>query len=48
MWLGGELAGNLHGRKSTRLVKKFRLVFSINEQGKVVYLEAIDHRKYIY
>ena len=46
--VGGELAGNLHGHRSTRLVKKFRLVFSIDEQDKVVYLEAIDHRKSIY
>lgn len=46
--VGGELAGNLHGHKSTRLAKNFRLVFSIDEQEKAVYLEAIDHRKDIY
>lgn len=46
--VGGELAGNLHGHKSTRLAKKFRLVFSIDEKNKVVYLEAIDHRGSIY
>lgn len=44
--VGGDLAGNLHGHKSTRLSKNFRLVFSIDEQ--TVYLEAIDHRKDIY
>lgn len=46
--VGGELAGNLHGHKSTRLSKKFRLIFSVNEKEKVVYLEAIDHRKDVY
>ncbi len=46
--VGGDLAGNLYGHKSTRLVKKFRLVFSIDDENEVVYLEAIDHRKDIY
>ena len=46
--LGGELAGALHGKRSTRLIRKFRLIFSINEEEKVVYLEAIDHRGKIY
>ena len=46
--VGGELSGALHGRKSTRLIRKFRLIFSINENEKVVYLEAIDHRGKIY
>lgn len=47
-FVGGELAGNLHGHKSTRLSKNFRLIFSIDEKNKTVYLEAIDHRKDIY
>ena len=46
--VGGELAGALHGKRSTRLIRKFRLIFSINEKEKVVYLEAIDHRGDIY
>ncbi len=46
--IGGELAGNLHGHRSTRLAKNFRLVFSIDEKNKAVYLEAIDHREDIY
>ena len=46
--VGGELAGNLHGHRSTRLSGKFRLVFSIDDRKKLVYLEAIDHRKDIY
>lgn len=46
--VGGELAGALHGKKNTRLIRKFRLIFSINEEVKTVYLEAIDHRDQIY
>lgn len=46
--VGGYLAGRLHGNKSTRLLKNFRLIFSIDEQNKIVYLKAIDHRKYDY
>lgn len=46
--IGGNLAGNLHGHKSTRLAKNFRLIFSIDEINKVVYLVTIDHRKDVY
>lgn len=46
--VGGNLAGNLHGHKSTRLSKNFRLVFIIDDKNKLVYLEALDHRKEIY
>ena len=46
--IGGNLSGSLHGYKSTRLSKNFRLIFSINHKKKAVFLEAIDHRKYIY
>ena len=46
--VGGNLAGNLYGHKSTRLVRKFRLVFSIDNENKTVYLVAIDHRKDVY
>ena len=46
--VGGDLAGNLHGHKSTRLSKNFRLIFSVDENNKTVYLEALDHRKDIY
>ncbi len=46
--VGGELAGNLHGHKSTRLARKFRRIFSVDEQNKIVYLEALDHRKDVY
>ena len=46
--VGGYLSGKLHGYKSTRLVKKFRLIFKINQNENTVYLSAIDHRKYDY
>ena len=46
--IGGELSGNLSGHKSTRLSKKFRLLFSIDNENKIVYLEAIDHREDVY
>ena len=46
--VGGNLAGNLHGHRSTRLAKNFRLIFSIDDKENAVYLEAIDHREDIY
>ncbi len=46
--VGGKLSGKLHGKQSTRLMRKFRLIFSIDEQQKKVFLLAIDHRKDVY
>ncbi len=46
--IGGLLAGPLAGKRSTRLLKNFRLIFSIEEDQKIVYLEALDHRKDVY
>ncbi|MBS3138008.1 type II toxin-antitoxin system mRNA interferase toxin, RelE/StbE family [Candidatus Woesearchaeota archaeon] len=46
--VGGNLAGNLHGYRSTRLARKFRLIFTIDENNKIVTLEALDHRKDVY
>ncbi len=46
--IGGELSGKLHGKKSTRLTKKYRLIFEISEKKKTVYLVAIDHRGKVY
>ncbi len=46
--VGGKLAGALHGKQSTRLVRKYRLIFQIDENNKKVYLLAIDHRKDAY
>ena len=46
--VGGFLSGKLHGYKSTRIIRKFRLIFKIGEQENKVYLFSIDHRKSIY
>jgi mRNA-degrading endonuclease RelE of RelBE toxin-antitoxin system len=46
--LGGWLSGELHGKKSTRISRKYRLIFTLNETEKVVYLNWIDHRKSAY
>ncbi len=46
--LGGWLSGELHGKKSTRISRKYRLIFTLNETEKVVYLNWIDHRKTAY
>ena len=44
--VGGMLSGKLHGYKSTRLAKKFRLIFKIEENK--VFLIALDHRGRVY
>jgi len=46
--VGGWLSGELHGKKSTRISRKFRLIFTPDEMEKVVYLNWIDHRKTAY
>ena len=46
--VGGNLAGNLKGKKSIRLVGKLRLIFEIDDKSNKVYLLAIDHRKFDY
>lgn len=46
--VGGFLSGQLHGYKSTRILGKFRLIFKIVPAESVVYLVAIDHRKFDY
>jgi len=46
--VGGRLSGKLHGWHSTRLVGKFRLLFKIDDNQKIVYLGAIDHRGNVY
>ena len=46
--VGGFLSGKLHGYKSTRIIRKFRLIFKIDYDKKIVYLSAIDHRKSSY
>ena len=46
--VGGNLSGKLHGYKSTRIMKKLRLIFKINEKEHSVFLIGIDHRKFDY
>lgn len=46
--IGGELGGKLHGKRSTRIAKNFRLIFQIDSEKKIVYLIAIDHRGRVY
>jgi len=46
--IGGWLSGSLHGKKSTRLAKKYRLIFMPDERGQIVYLVLIDHREHAY
>jgi len=46
--MGGYLSGRLHSYKSTRIIKKLRLVFQINEKESSVILLGIDHRKFDY
>jgi addiction module RelE/StbE family toxin len=44
--VGGRLHGDLHGYRSTRLAKNYRLIFTIEKQ--TVTLHALDHRKDVY
>ncbi len=46
--VGGYLSGKLAGYKSTRILKKFRLIFKIINEKQEVHLMAIDHRKFDY
>lgn len=46
--IGGYLAGRLHGYKSVRLLRKFRIIFKISEEEGQIYLIAIDHRGHDY
>ena len=46
--VGGWLSGELHGKKSTRITKRYRLIFTPNEDKRVVYLNWIDHREHAY
>jgi mRNA-degrading endonuclease RelE of RelBE toxin-antitoxin system len=43
--IGGYLSGRLHGYKSTRIIRKLRLIFKIDEDNCSVFLVGIDHRK---
>lgn len=46
--VGGWLHGPLHGKRSTRLAQKYRLIFTVDEDLHIVYLVFIDHRKDVY
>jgi mRNA-degrading endonuclease RelE of RelBE toxin-antitoxin system len=46
--LGKWLKGDLHGKKSTRLAQKYRLIFTPVKRKNVVYLNWIDHREDVY
>lgn len=46
--VGGLLGGDLHGKRSTRLLRRLRLIFRIDEQEHTVYLEALDHHGSVY
>ena len=46
--VGGWLSGELHGKKSTRIAKRYRLIFTPDEREKVVYLNWIDCREHVY
>ncbi|MDI6654617.1 MAG: type II toxin-antitoxin system RelE/ParE family toxin [Candidatus Hydrothermarchaeota archaeon] len=46
--VGGWLSGGLHGKKSTRIAKRYRLIFTPDETSRAVYLNWIDHREHVY
>ncbi len=46
--IGKQLHGELYPSLSTRVYKKYRLIFQIDARNKRVFLEAIDHRKEVY
>ncbi len=46
--IGGCLSGALQGKRSTRLVAKYRLIFQIDEETLMVELVALDHRGEVY
>jgi mRNA-degrading endonuclease RelE of RelBE toxin-antitoxin system len=46
--VGGWLSGSLHGKKSTRVAKQYRLIFLPDEHEQVVYLVLIDQREHAY
>jgi mRNA-degrading endonuclease RelE of RelBE toxin-antitoxin system len=46
--VGGWLSGSLHGKKSTRIAKQYRLIFLPDEREHIVYLILIEHREHVY
>jgi len=45
---GGWLSGALHGKKATRIAKRYRLIFLPDEKEMTVYLILLDHRQHAY
>jgi len=48
MHVGGWLSGSLHGKKSTRIAKQYRLIFLPDEWEHIVYLTLIEQREHVY
>ena len=46
--VGSRLSGNLHSYFSTRIIRKFRLIFKIVDKENEIHLSAIDHWKFDY
>jgi addiction module RelE/StbE family toxin len=46
--VGKPLRGTLHGYYATRMLQDFRLLFTINDETRLVMLETLDHRKDVY
>ena len=46
--VGGWLSGSLHGKKSTRIAKQYRLIFLPDEREHIIYLILIEHRGHVY
>ena len=46
--VGGWLSGSLHGKKSTRIAKQYRLIFLPDEREHIVYLTLIERREHVY
>jgi mRNA-degrading endonuclease RelE of RelBE toxin-antitoxin system len=46
--IGGWLSGKLHGKKSIRILTKYRLIFTPDCVERTEYLNWIDHREHVY
>jgi len=46
--VGGRLSGKYHGYFDFRLLRKYRVIFSIDEENKIVKLHTIEHRDHAY
>jgi len=46
--VGARLSGDLHDWHAARLVRTYRIFFKINDDGRVVTLGTIQHRRHAY